>query len=163
MQGWPGFDMMWRTCQQAAATGNNKWSVVNPTLYTTCFTGADRTGTSRCELCFATSHSDQECAQWGDPDPGLPDRLRAVESVVLSLSNRASASGRRPPPVIQPSGEIYRLWNSGMCKFRSCHHTHLCELCRGKHPAIVCPRKGGRPGQNGQPGNQGRAFQARPY
>ena len=144
--------------QQAAATGINKWSVVNPTLYTTCFTRAERTETSCCKLYFVTSHSDQECAQQGDLDPGLPDQLRAVESVMLSLLNGTSASSRHPPPVIQPLGEICRLWNSGMCRFHSCCHTHLCELCRGKHPAIVCPRKGGQPGQNRPPGNQGKEF-----
>jgi len=158
---WVCYDVAYR--QQAATTSSCKWSVVNPTLYTTCFTGAERTGTSRCELCFATSHSDQGCAQRGNLDLGLPDRLKAVKSVVLSLSNGASASGRRPPQVFQPSEEICRLWNNNMCRFCNCHYTHLCKVRRRKHPAVACPKKGGHPSQGGPLGSQGRAFQARPY
>ncbi len=66
MPGWPGFDMM--LCRQAALTGNTRWSVINPTLYTMCFTGK-AAAHKRCELCFATSHTERECAQRGDPEP----------------------------------------------------------------------------------------------
>ena len=39
--------------------------------------------TRRCKLCLAMSHTEQECAQRQDPDPGMGERLQAIESVVL--------------------------------------------------------------------------------
>ena len=47
--------------RQAALTGNTQWSTVNATL---SFTAAER-ATNRCELCFATTHTESECAQQG--------------------------------------------------------------------------------------------------
>ncbi len=37
-------------CCQAALIGNTRWSVINPTLYTMCFTGK-AAAQKRCELC----------------------------------------------------------------------------------------------------------------
>ena len=64
---WVRYDTAFR--RQAALTGNTRWSVINSTLYTMCFTG-QATNMKRCELCFAISHTEGECAQSGDPDPG---------------------------------------------------------------------------------------------
>jgi hypothetical protein len=51
---WVRYDAAyWR---QATLMGNTKWSAVNVTLYTMCFTGV-ASGKARCELCFATSHT----------------------------------------------------------------------------------------------------------
>ncbi len=43
---------------QAALTGNTRWSVINTTMYTMCFTGI-AVSTKRCELCLATSHTER--------------------------------------------------------------------------------------------------------
>ena len=59
-------------------TGNKKWSVINSTLYAMNFS-TRKVGTRRCELCFAMSHAEQDCAQRGSADPGVSDRLRYLE------------------------------------------------------------------------------------
>ena len=53
---------------------------VNSTLYAMNFS-ARTVGTCRCELCFATSHTEQECAQ----RVGVSDRLQYLESTVLAM------------------------------------------------------------------------------
>jgi len=50
--------------------GHTKWSVINSTLYTMCFTELALVQ-KQCELCLASTHSEQECAQAGEGDPGL--------------------------------------------------------------------------------------------
>ena len=80
---WVRYDSAFR--RQAALTGLTRWSAINPTLYTRCFPGSARTS-SRCELCFATTHHTKECAQQGDPDPGVRERLRAIEKAVIFMT-----------------------------------------------------------------------------
>ena len=80
---WVQYDAAFR--RQAALTGDTRWSTINPTLYTVCFTGV-AASTARCELCFATSHTERECAQRGDPDPGMKDRLKVLETAILAMS-----------------------------------------------------------------------------
>ena len=109
---WVRYDAAFR--RQAALTGNTKWSAINSTLYTMCFTGMATT-TKRCELCLATTHSEQDCAQRGDPDPGTKDRLRAIESAVLALSSGQQERNKQPLPAHKPSGEVCRKWNAGSC------------------------------------------------
>jgi hypothetical protein len=46
--------------RQAALTGHKRWSVINPTLYTTCFAGMT-----------AARATEWECTQRGDPDPDI--------------------------------------------------------------------------------------------
>ena len=128
--------------RQAALTGLTRWSVINPTLYTLCFAGSARTAT-RCELCFATTHHTKECAQQGYPDPGVRDRLRAIEKAVLSLTPSAGPSAAVLPQggglVRAPSGQACCLWNDNKCTFRHCHHAHVCINCGGGHPVTACP------------------------
>ena len=88
---WVRYDSAFR--RQAALTGNKRWSVVNSSLYAINFTGTAK-AIPRCELCFATTHSDKECAQQGNPDPGMKDRLRAIETAILALTTKPSAGFR---------------------------------------------------------------------
>lgn len=74
---WVRYDAAFR--RQAALTHNDRWSVINSTLYTMCFTGM-ASSTQRCELCFASTHTEQECAQRGNPGSGMKDRLKALEN-----------------------------------------------------------------------------------
>ena len=78
---WVRYDMAFR--RQAALTRNMRWSMVNATLYTICFTAATK-ATTRCELYFATTHTEKECAQQGHPDPGLLEQMKAMEMAVLA-------------------------------------------------------------------------------
>ena len=93
---WIRYDSAFR--RQAALAGLTRWSAINPTLYSLCFVRSARTAT-RCELCFATTHHTKECAQQGDPDPGVRDRLRAIEKAVLSLT-----PGAGPSAAVLPRG-----------------------------------------------------------
>ena len=133
---WMRYDSAFR--RQAALTGLVKWSAINPTIYTLCFAGITKTAT-RCDLCFTTTHSTQECAQQGDPDLGVRERLRAIEKAVLSMSPAPT-----PPPrtgwTPRASGQVCRLWNANQCTYYHCKHTHVCSRCAGPHPALSCTR-----------------------
>ena len=145
---WVRYDSAFR--RQAALTGLTRWSAINPTLYTLCFAGSARTS-SRCELCFATTHHTKECAQQGDPDPGVRERLRAIEKAVLSMSpvsgSPAAPLPRGGGPVRASSGQACRLWNNNRCTFRLCRHAHVCLSCGGGHPVTACPGAGPQPVQ----------------
>ena len=159
---WVRYDAAYR--RQAALTGNAKWSAVNSTLYTMCFTGI-ASGRARCELCFATSHTEQECAQRGAPEPGTGQRLKAIEEAVLALAPQMGAG--RPP--VATAAEFCRKWNSNGCTFPRCRFTHKCSGCKGNHPVVECPRRVGHQGgaptgtrARGLPGGSGR-LPYRPY
>ena len=141
---WVRYDAAFR--RQAALTRNDRWSVINSTLYTMCFTGMAST-TKRCELCFASTHTELECAQRGDPDPGMKDRLKAIETAVLALTGRQDQTIKPPLPATKPSGEPCRKWNSVGCTFPRCRHLHVCSSCWGSHPASKCTM---RPSYQGQ-------------
>ena len=162
---WVRYDSAFR--RQAALTGNTRWSVINSTLYTMCFTGM-ATATKRCELCFATTHSERECAQRGDPDPEMKDRLKAIESVVVAMTARPQDRPKpQTPPTARPSGEPCRKWNAGSCTYPRCRHSHLCSTCQGSHPAVLCPSRSNYRPQGGHPTNPVGAgpkpYQNRPY
>ena len=159
---WVHYDSAFR--RQAALTGLTRWSAINPTIYTLCFAGSARTAT-RCELCFATTHSTKECAQQGDPDPGVRERLRAIEKVVLSLA----PEGKRPPPPPRgggqqrPSGEVCRLFNTNRCTYPLCCHAHVCSSCGEDHMALACPRRPSQTGKSPSPGKPASGGAGRPY
>ena len=98
---WVRYDASFR--RQAALTKNTRWSVINSTLYTMCFTGM-AAATKRCELCFATSHTDRECAQRGDPDPDMGDRLKIIESAVLALTGVQQGKQSQIPQQLNRQG-----------------------------------------------------------
>jgi len=71
-----------------------------------------------CELCFASTHSESECAQQGDPDPEMKDRIKAIETAVLALTAKpATVPKPTNPPPVRPSGEPCRKWNSVGCTY----------------------------------------------
>ena len=153
---WVRYDAAFR--RQAALTGNDRWSVVNTTLYTMCFTGM-AASVKRCELCFASTHSERECAQRGDPDPDMSDRLKNLEAAVVAIAKPRQPPGGASTPA-RPSGELCRKWNSTGCTFPNCRHLHACSLCKGSHPATRCTMRRGQQGENPKAGALG---QHRPY
>ena len=164
---WVRYDAAYR--RQAAITGNTRWSMINSTLYTICFTGR-ATPMPRCELCFATTHTAKDCAQQGDPDPGMQDRLKAIETAVLALTSKpptTSVATSRTAPV-RPSNEPCRKWNSNNCTYPRCRYNHVCSGCGGGHPVVRCPARPHSSGQATYPGSSslsGKHFPpaAKPY
>ena len=152
---WVRYDVGFR--QQAAATRSQRWSVVNPSLYASCFTGSAKSSAPRCELCQATTHTERECAQQGDSDPDMQQRVKAMESVVLALSRQQPR--RAPAGPWRPSGEVCRLFNRNSCSYPRCRHTHVCSSCGGNHPVVSCPYEGAR----AQPGPASGRFVTGPH
>ena len=162
---WVRYDAAFR--RQAALTGNKRWSVVNSSLFAINFTGTAK-AIPRCELCFATTHTDKECAQQGNSDPGLKDRLRAIESAVLVLTAKPSAGGKGGTSMREKSGEACRNWNRGNCSYPKCRHNHACSSCGGGHQAVVCTQSALTPDRGFQshaPSRGGARFQGgeKPY
>ncbi len=127
---WVQYDEGFR--KQATITSNRMRSKIKPTLYSLCFTGRTQ-AVSRCELCFSTGHSSQQCSLSWDQDPELPTRLKAVGTAVLSL-----ASGRTHRTANQ---EVCRNWNDNRCRVSKCKHRHTCSRCgSSEHPAASCTK-----------------------
>ena len=135
---WVRYDAAYR--QQAALTGNERWSVINTTLYTMCFTGRPSL-TKRCELRFASTHTEQECAQRGGPDPEMKDRLKVLETAVLAMTSKQDQAAKLNHQPIKPSGKPCWKWNGGECTYPRCRHSHVCSRCGGNHPATKCPMR----------------------
>ena len=55
--GWIQYDTLF--IKHAALKSDYKWSVINPTLYVSCFTGMPRE--AKCELCGTTTHETKNC------------------------------------------------------------------------------------------------------
>ena len=88
--------------------------------------------------CF---HTDHKCAQRGDPDPDKGDRLKIIESAVLTLTSGQQGKQKSDPPAAKPSGEFCRKWNLRGCSYPRCRHSHSCSNCRGNDPAVKCPTR----------------------
>ena len=123
---WMRYDSSFR--RQAALTCNKRWSTINSTLYTMNFSGR-MSGSKRCELCFGTSHTERECAQSGDPDPDMRNRVKTIESAILAFVK----PGHNPRPTsaqAHPSGEACRKWNGEVALIRSVD-TSTCAASAG--------------------------------
>ena len=133
--------------RQAAATANWMWSRVNPSLYTLCFSACVATKRERCELCLGTTHTTQQCALQGAPDPELNSRAKTVESVLLAMSQKTSGKPKKVAGA--NSSQICRLWNRNNCTFQVCRYKHVCSTCEGSHQAPL--PKAGRHSRQGWP------------
>ena len=130
---WVRYDAAFR--RQAAITGNRKWSQINPSLYSICFTGRAQE-TKRCELCLSISHPVDWCPLQTEADPELPSRVKAVESAVITPATRSQTSGWRQ----RGTGEVCRLYNANSCRYPKCRYRHNCSVCGENHPATSCPK-----------------------
>ena len=118
---WVRYDASFR--RHAAITGNKRWSQINPSLYSICFTGCAQVQ-SRCELCMSAAHS--VCL-------GCGSRSGADQSSCCVLSSSAREWPERPASV-----EICRLFNENRCRFPKCRYRHVCTKCGESHPAVSC-------------------------
>ena len=128
---WWNYDVLFQ--KHAALKQDNKWSVINTTLYARCFTGAPKNPV-KCETCLATTHETRDCDQWMFPEPSLKSRMESMERRMrqVPLPSRGA---------IRYSGEVCQKWNREECSFPYCRHTHVCSTCGGMHPVTRCPRR----------------------
>ena len=64
--------------------------------FTACFTGMARSNL-HCKLhCMATTHTERDCALQGTIDPGITDRLKKLESLVVAISPQSGKVGKEP-------------------------------------------------------------------
>ena len=143
---WAAYDAAYR--RQAAATGHQAWSKINPSLYTIilCFTGRARK-VLRCETCLSATHKSENCSLAGDQDLDTTKRMRAVESAVVAFSATSYLEVNRS----QRSLEVCHFFNEKQCRFRNCKYRHVCNICKGQHAAVDGPGAMGQ-GATGKPG-----------
>lgn len=79
--------------QHTVATGHTKWSKINASPYSLCFTGKAKRG-GRCDHCLSAAHKSEDCSIGGDEDPDIKKQIKAIESVVISQSSKARGSAR---------------------------------------------------------------------
>ena len=102
---WAAYDAAYRW--QTAAQGKTEWSRVNPSLYAICFTGKARRA-DRCDRCLSTTHKAEDCSLFSEDDPDVSQRLKTIESVVVTLTRAAPAGPTKP---CGRSTETCRNWN----------------------------------------------------
>ena len=153
---WVRYDAAFR--RQAALTRNERWTAINSTLYTMEW-HRRRNATRSASPLLTQSRS--TCAQRSDPDPGMKDGLKAVETAVLAITDKRDVVGKQQLPAVLSSGETCRKWNSVGCSYPWCQHTHACSNCGGAHLALKCTMRPSYPGQ-GTPG-RGIPSMAKPF
>ena len=82
---------------------------------------------------MSVSHGTKQCPLTVDADPGLPIRLKAVESAVVSLASRSHGKAL----ALAQSQQKFVV--CGMRAIAVCKYRHPCSQCREAHPAIRCP------------------------
>ena len=146
---WVRYDAAFRW--QAAITGNQRWSQINPSLYSICFTGRAQQS-FRCDLCFNSTHQKKECALMAESNSELPARLKAA---VVSL-----ATNRLPENKPIMRGTCH-LFIASRCHFTRCRYRQACSGCGEQHPVMSCPRREIK--REDPPKFAGRRDPARPY
>ena len=114
--------------RQAAVSGNQQWSKLNPSLFSLCFTGKGRR-TGRCRWCLGTTHTTEACPVVLEEEGQSLERNPAGRVGRMGTQNNTGL--RRPWP-------ICRNFNHGRCGDRFCRYCHVCLDCNGSHPRIVC-------------------------
>ena len=143
---WVRYDAAFR--RQAALKGDTRWLAINTTLFTLCCSVPS--AKKRCELCLA------ECAQRGDREPELRDRMKAMEVAVLTMVKLAGGGGGIGPDT------------GNSQKFNSCFQQVQILVCLFNlqgggaldHP-VPAPTQPGPRAQRGPPGGPG--SRSRPY
>ena len=77
--GWVQYDALFR--KHAALKADTKWSVINTTLYASCFTGTPRE-VGQCELCWATSHDTRDCFRLAGAESTIEYRVQNIEDSI---------------------------------------------------------------------------------
>ena len=136
---WVNYDTLY--CRWAAATNCRKWSQINLSLFSLCFTGKAQ-GLQHCDLCGDTAHMSSDCVLSAEREPDLVYRLKALENRVQMIKEDPH---KGPGQVMRRNREVCNLYNKQQCKFYYCKYRHVCSGCGGNHPVLLC-RLGNRSG-----------------
>ena len=128
-EGWVTYDSCYR--RKAAITKSLDWGQVDFTLYNETFTGRAKI-IALCKFCLSEHHISSECAF----APDMPSHK--LDSVTRPTLRPQYDTGKLYTPICHlfnnRAGKIYR--------FNPCRFGHICNICRGSHPASQC---GSRP------------------
>lgn len=145
---WVTYDDTFR--RQAANNKDMKWSNINSSLFSLCFTNQDRAG-KRCGFCFrsylANGHHQCPLQEEGE----MRQQQQNTEGIDGEINQGASTTWPR-----------CRRFNEGRCHLMDCSFRHVCTRCGGRHPAVACrqgPSKGAPSNQSKQKGG----FRQWPY
>ena len=120
---WAQYDAAYR--HHAANNNIRRWSQINSSLYSICFTGRAQGSTPRCELCTSVFHVAKDC-----PYSSKTEIERTLEALVTACTTRAGSGGE--------SSEVCRKWNHQQCTYQWCRYRHVCLSCGGNHPVRLC-------------------------
>ncbi len=114
-------------CEKAAATGNRKWSQIDPLLYNQIFTGKAKE-MALCQHCQSPAHASDGC-KLGPP--------RKKVAIAGEVSQPRGGESQRP----NSASPVCWQFNQGRCSFHpNCRFRHVCLACKLPHAFINCPR-----------------------
>ena len=120
---WQRYDEAFR--DKAAATGNRKWSSLDPHLFNKICAGrARKVGLDASALPVARG-------AWDSPQ-GPPLKIPAREM-------GRPWGGKAFQPRNFRSNMCWD-WNQGACKYNPCEYHHICSECGGRHPHAMQPK-----------------------
>ena len=146
---WVNYDTLYRC--QVAAKKCREWSQTNTSLFNLCFTGHLK-DIEQCHHCGTTSHTSGDCPQRDEGEEKVSTRLlHSLETVATALSDKLGHFSS------QRGEDFGRKKNIGICnKYneQNCHYTwyryrHVCLLCGGNHPKILCDQPNQWKGKGG--------------
>ena len=117
---WRLYDFQYR--QQAAATHNTDWSVVDTALFSRCFTGHAKR-VQNCTNCGSMKHDTQECPRRKSRRP-------------------ATQESSTPPPKRPKTNLCYNFNYKRPCHSSPCPWKHACLSCQSEdHPLLDCTNR----------------------
>ena len=126
-------------CKHAVLKGDTRWSAINLTLYTRCFTGVTKEAVKH-KLCMYMTHEASE----------FPHKRNEItmETCLLNIEEAVQSFAQCPSQHhgIWSSREVCRKLNSQGCSYLYCRHVHVCSTCGRPHPETQCHRSTRRVG-----------------
>lgn len=131
---WVVYDQNFR--QEAAGQPELCWAKVEPSMYTQCFAGQERTVENWCSKCQELDHTTANC-----PFQTRKRTWSAANAGAGSQQQRGQAGG---PLASRSPQQVCLKFNryQGDCRFgKECRFQHVCSSCMGPHPVSRCTKK----------------------
>ena len=111
----------------AAQPHQHSWTTIDVNLWQACFTSRGR------EACFA-SRGREACVRCHIVHPIVTLQCPFRSGGPMVSSNAVSFTPKHE------GKQIRKNYNRARCTYPSCTRSHMCLLCRRKHPKIKCPK-----------------------